>query len=140
MIKWKRMPAYAAAPPITRCRKKILASKTLFSGTLGDASPYTSEDVSANLMQWSTDGSTGYDLQTISLHELGHFAGLDDLYFSSASDEVMYSYCNGADGDPYIGDKAGIPTSRFSRFNINISNTPNRSSIDLPYPRRQLLS
>jgi hypothetical protein len=102
--------------------------------------PYASEDVSANLMQWSTDGSTGYDLQTISLHGLGHFVGLDDLHCSSASDEVMYGYCNGVDGDPYIGDKAGIPTPRFSRFNINISNTPNRSSIDLPYPRRQLLS
>lgn len=140
-----------------------LTSKTLFSSTLGDASPYTSEDVSANLndgkwmhqwttsgtilgdtdnaiavtwyrtsglikdaskvprpkivaadcyysglMQWSTDGSTGYDLQTISLHELGHFVGLDDLYYSSASDEVMYGYYNGVDRDPYIGDKAGI--------------------------------
>lgn len=140
-----------------------LTSKTLFSSTLGDASPYTSEDVSANLndgkwmhqwttsgtilgntanaiavtwyrtsglikdaskvprpkiaaadcyynglMQWSTDGSTGYDLQTISLHELGHFVGLDDLYYSSASDEVMYGYYKGIDRDPYVGDKAGI--------------------------------
>lgn len=140
-----------------------LTTKTLFSGTLGDASPYTSEDVSANLndgkwmhqwttsgtilgdtanaiavtwyrtsglikdaskvprpkiaaadcyynglMPWSTDGSTGYDLQTISLHELGHFVGLDDLYYSSASDEVMYGYYKGVDRDPFIGDKAGI--------------------------------
>jgi hypothetical protein len=140
-----------------------LTTKTLFSGTLGDASPYASEDYSANLndgkwmhqwttsgtilgntdnaiavtwyrtsgmikdaskvprpkiaaadcyyngrMQWSLDGSTGYDLQTISLHELGHFVGLDDLYYSSASDEVMYGYYKGVDRDPYIGDKAGI--------------------------------
>jgi hypothetical protein len=140
-----------------------LTSKTLFSNTLGEASPYTSEDVSANLndnkwmhqwttsgtilgdtenaiavtwyrtsglikdaskvprpkivaadcyynglMQWSTDGNSGYDLRTISLHELGHFVGLDDLYYNSANDEVMYGYYKGVDRDPYIGDIAGI--------------------------------
>ncbi len=45
------------------------------------------------------DGDTSkgaYDVQTISLHELGHTLGLSDLYAKSNSDKVMYGYNDGS--------------------------------------------
>ena len=51
------------------------------------------------------------DLQNIATHELGHGAGLDDLYQSAAYRETMYGYSVSGEiskRDLYIGDKAGI--------------------------------
>jgi hypothetical protein len=51
------------------------------------------------------------DLQNIATHELGHGAGLDDLYQSAAYQETMYGYSSYGETikrDLYIGDKAGI--------------------------------
>lgn len=49
----------------------------------------------------ASDGDTStskntFDLQTISLHELGHTLGLDDLYSASNSNKVMYGYNDGS--------------------------------------------
>jgi hypothetical protein len=33
-----------------------------------------------------------YDLETVALHEFGHAAGLNDLYSTACSDQVMYGY------------------------------------------------
>jgi hypothetical protein len=50
-----------------------------------------------------------FDVRTIATHELGHTLGLDDLYDSGNSGEIMYGYNNGAVkwflGD---GDKSGL--------------------------------
>ena len=51
------------------------------------------------------------DLQNIATHELGHGAGLDDLYTSSCSEETMYGYsedCETSKRDLGIGDITGI--------------------------------
>ena len=51
------------------------------------------------------------DLQNIATHELGHGAGLDDIYQSTAYRETMYGYSYVGDIEKrslYIGDKAGI--------------------------------
>ena len=51
------------------------------------------------------------DLQNIATHELGHGAGLGDLYIAEASDETMYGYSTEGETmkrDLYTGDKAGI--------------------------------
>jgi len=61
---------------------------------------------------WSTTGAlTAMDLQNIATHELGHGAGLGDVYQDAAYRETMYGY--GALGetikrDLYTGDKQGI--------------------------------
>jgi len=42
---------------------------------------------------WSLDGSSSnYNLYPVFLHELGHSAGLDDLYSSGCSGATMYGY------------------------------------------------
>jgi len=51
------------------------------------------------------------DLQSIASHELGHGAGLVDLYESSCSEETMYGYseyCEVKKRDLGIGDMTGI--------------------------------
>lgn len=53
------------------------------------------------------------DLQNIATHEIGHGAGLDDLYDTSASEETMYGYSDYGElkkRDLYTGDIAGIQT------------------------------
>ena len=40
----------------------------------------------------STPASNAYDVQTVALHELGHYLLLNDLYNSSDSAKVMYGY------------------------------------------------
>lgn len=61
---------------------------------------------------WSTSGEAGkMDLQNIATHELGHGAGLDDLYQDAAYRETMYGYSSLAETskrDLYTGDKQGI--------------------------------
>ena len=61
---------------------------------------------------WSASGEAGkMDLQNIATHELGHGAGLDDLYQSPAYRETMYGYSAYGEiskRDLYIGDKTGI--------------------------------
>lgn len=59
----------------------------------------------------ATTDSNVMDLQNIVTHELGHGAGLDDLYQSAAYQETMYGYSSVGEiikRDLYIGDKAGI--------------------------------
>jgi len=51
------------------------------------------------------------DLQNIATHELGHGAGLGDLYNTKTSKETMHGYSSYGDiekRDLYLGDKAGI--------------------------------
>ena len=62
---------------------------------------------------WSdaTVTASTMDLQNIATHELGHGAGLDDVYQSTAYQETMYGYSyvgDTAKRDLYTGDKAGI--------------------------------
>lgn len=51
-----------------------------------------------------------FDLDTVVLHELGHAAGLDDLYNTACLNNVMYGYV--AEGEVKTvlanGDMAGI--------------------------------
>ena len=62
--------------------------------------------------EWSLSGeSDKMDLQNIATHELGHGAGLGDLYNTKTSKETMYGYSSYGDiekRDLYLGDKAGI--------------------------------
>jgi hypothetical protein len=51
------------------------------------------------------------DLQNIATHELGHAAGMGDLYLTSAIQETMYGYSTEGETskrDLYKGDMAGI--------------------------------
>jgi len=61
---------------------------------------------------WSISGEAGkMDLQNIATHELGHGAGLSDLYQNAAYQETMYGYSDfGEVGkrDLYTGDIQGI--------------------------------
>lgn len=50
------------------------------------------------------------DLDTVVLHEFGHGAGLNDLYNSVCSDEVMYGYYTGVKTALSDGDITGIQT------------------------------
>jgi hypothetical protein len=80
-----------------RATKTILEFDIVFDTdyTWGDAT------TTANVM----------DLQNIATHELGHGAGLDDVYNAVAYRETMYGYSALGEiikRDLYIGDKAGI--------------------------------
>jgi len=65
-------------------------------------------------LEWGTvgDGVTDVmDILNIATHELGHAAGMGDLYSTSASKETMYGYSYEGEitkRDLYIGDIAGI--------------------------------
>ena len=51
-----------------------------------------------------------YDLESVTLHEMGHAAGLDDLYDSVCADQVMYGYYQGEKTTLGSGDITGIQT------------------------------
>lgn len=53
-------------------------------------------------------GNGSVDLDTVALHEFGHGAGLNDLYKSECSDEVMYGYYDGVKKELRDGDITGI--------------------------------
>lgn len=58
-----------------------------------------------------TDGFDVMDFLNIATHELGHCAGMGDLYRSGAADETMYGYSTEGETkkrDLYTGDIAGI--------------------------------
>jgi len=61
---------------------------------------------------WSASGEAGkMDLQNIATHELGHGAGLGDVYQDAAYRETMYGYASLGEiskRDLYTGDKQGI--------------------------------
>ncbi len=51
------------------------------------------------------------DIQNIVTHELGHVAGMGDLYRSAAGEETMYGYSEAGETkkrDLYKGDRAGV--------------------------------
>lgn len=55
--------------------------------------------------------SSVMDLQNIATHELGHGAGLDDVYQNPSYQETMYGYSTSGETskrDLYTGDKEGI--------------------------------
>ena len=59
----------------------------------------------------ATLDDTLMDVQNIITHELGHCAGMGDLYEPAAGEETMYGYSGEGEikkRDLYIGDKAGI--------------------------------
>jgi Matrixin len=62
--------------------------------------------------QWETNGNSAVmDVQNIATHELGHAAGLGDLYNPVASEETMFGYSDYGEitkRDLYVGDQAGI--------------------------------
>jgi hypothetical protein len=62
--------------------------------------------------KWSTTGaSDAMDLQNIATHEIGHGAGLGDVYQDAAYKETMYGYSiwgETSKRDLYTGDKQGI--------------------------------
>jgi len=53
-------------------------------------------------------GDGSFDLDSVVLHEFGHGAGLDDLYNTTCSTEVMYGFYHGVDLDLGTGDTTGI--------------------------------
>jgi transcriptional regulator CtsR len=75
----------------------------------------------------STPPSGQYDVQTIALHEFGHFLMLDDLYNAADSAKVMYGY--GSPGTTkralHADDIAGI------RYIYGVSPTPPNAPSDL---------
>jgi len=81
--------------------------------------PQTREIVEADMLfndaffQWGDGGANPLlmDLQNIATHELGHVAGMGDLYIADAFQETMYGYSfegDTAKRDLYNGDIAGI--------------------------------
>jgi hypothetical protein len=85
---------YFTGPPAMR---EIVEAHILMNDDFewGDASIYT------NLM----------DVQNIITHELGHWAGMGDVYETAGSEETMYGYSSEGEikkRDLYTGDKAGI--------------------------------
>ena len=62
--------------------------------------------------KWRTAGtSDAMDLQNIATHEIGHGAGLGDVYQDAAYKETMYGYSSLGEiskRDLYTGDKQGI--------------------------------
>lgn len=61
---------------------------------------------------WSSIGEAGkMDFENIATHELGHAAGMGDLYNLSCSEETMYGYATSGETkkrDLHAGDIAGI--------------------------------
>ena len=56
-------------------------------------------------------GNDVMDLRNVLTHELGHWAGMGDLYESTATEETMYGYSENGETkkrDLYFGDIAGI--------------------------------
>jgi hypothetical protein len=65
-------------------------------------------------LTWGTveiDGTDVMDILNIATHELGHAAGMGDLYDATATQETMYGYSSEGEiskRDLYTGDIAGI--------------------------------
>lgn len=61
---------------------------------------------------WSLAGEAGkMDLENIATHELGHSAGMADMYTSACAEETMYGYASNGETkkrDLYNGDIEGI--------------------------------
>lgn len=55
--------------------------------------------------RWTTNGGSGYDVQTVMLHEDGHVAGLGH---SSVTAAVMYAYYGGERRSLHCDDKTAI--------------------------------
>ncbi|MBN2590795.1 MAG: matrixin family metalloprotease [Sedimentisphaerales bacterium] len=81
--------------------------------------PKTREIIEADMIfntnyAWGTfenDGAGVMDILNIATHELGHVAGMGDLYDTTTTEETMYGYSHEGETkkrDLYSGDKAGI--------------------------------
>lgn len=71
--------------------------------------------------QWSIGAQVGkYDVQSIGTHEAGHFCGLDDMYDSQDSAQVMYGYSsqNTVKRALTWGDIAGIRYIYFGQVTV----------------------
>ena len=78
---------------------EIFWSNTMQSGILGTAYSWYSgsslleTDISFNdSYTWSTGSSGTYDIESIALHEMGHWLNLRDLYGSGDSAKIMYGF------------------------------------------------
>ena len=74
--------------------------------------PIVESDVAFNSnYRWTTTGGTGYDFQSVALHELGHSIGLGDLYnkpqYARDTRQVMHYY-TGVKQTLGNGDKTGV--------------------------------
>ena len=85
-----------------------------FSGPAG-LREITEADILFNTdgINWgnASDAPTLMDLQNIATHEIGHCAGMGDLYQRRAGEETMYGYSTEGETskrDLYLGDIAGI--------------------------------
>ncbi len=78
----------------------------------GQPYPILETDISFNSnYKWTTTGGTGYDFQSVALHELGHSIGLGDLYnkarFAKDTRQVMHYY-TGVKRTLGNGDATGV--------------------------------
>lgn len=75
---------------------KTLASNGKRYPTISESDCWYNANLAWTIAQGeSTSKSKTFDVQTIATHELGHTIGLNDLYSSSDSSEIMYGYNNG---------------------------------------------
>jgi PKD repeat protein len=104
-------------------KNEIMWTSTVPAGVLAQASTWSSgstileTDIRFNTQySWSTNpGSGQYDVESIALHELGHWVGLADLYGNLAgypSDTSKVMYGRGGAGESkrtlHSGDRDGI--------------------------------
>lgn len=109
--------------PTTSNNKNEVSQANLETGTIAVASYYSRNgvmiecDITFNTdYNFSTAATTppgAFDVESIGLHEMGHWLGLRDLYGGGEDlDKVMYGYGNtGASGmkrDPHPDDAAGM--------------------------------
>ena len=76
---------------------------------------------------WANDGVSGFDVETVFLHENGHVTGLGH---SDIQEAVMYAYYHGLDRDLYQDDIDGITflypkSATLSPLNITTTSLPN---------------
>lgn len=88
----------------------IAYARTWYKSTLVDGYKTTvdSDIVFNTKYAWRTEGTVGADIQTISLHEIGHTLGLGDLYSSEASKQAMYGYYTKVWRTLGEGDETGL--------------------------------
>ena len=81
--------------------------------TLGPSGPILETDIVFNSRySWGSLIPTKYDVQTIALHEMGHVAGLRDLYGARDKSKVMYGFADS------LGPQSGWSWGRHRKLSL----------------------
>ena len=86
----------------------VIDTNAAGKGWFVDATPGDDTEFDGTGAVAGAASGTGYDLLTVVMHELGHVAGLDDLYAAGSAGELMFGFL--APGTRYLPGDGASPT------------------------------